>query len=226
MVPSYPSTYHWPASLTVHRDDHYISDPTVFLDCDVVITEKLDGGVATICEGKAYARSSFAPTSLPWFDYMKAKTVPKLYGTSPVICAIGEDLYGVHSIEYDPLPDTFFLFHVLERRQENVGTEHTEGDLFWDWPAVVAFAKNNDLRHVPVLFEGSFTKVEQITEWFHDNIGLPSLLGPVREGFVLRVRHEFWFDDFALNTTKFVRKNHVQTDEHWTKHWKPARLIK
>lgn len=225
MIYSYPSTPHWYRSLSVHRDDRYHPDPQYFVGQDVVITEKLDGGVTSIAEHKVYARSSFAPTTEPWFDYMKGRTLPKLYGVPRELCPIGEDLYGVHSIEYDPLPDSFFLFHVLHRREENIGTEKTEGDHFWAWDNVMIFAREYGLLHVPVLFIGKFHSVAEITEWFNEQITQPSRLGPVREGFVMRLRDGFAFEQFGMNVCKFVRANHVQTDEHWSKHWKPAKMM-
>src|SRR5580704_13086614 len=114
MVPSYLHTLHWQSSLSVHRDDHYHPDCSYFLGRDVVITEKLDGGLTWLSNGHVYARSAEQPTREPWFDYVKGRTLPKLYALPPTLCVVGEDLYGVHSIEYDPLPDTFFLFHVLD----------------------------------------------------------------------------------------------------------------
>lgn len=226
MIPSYPSTRHWPESMSVHRDDHYHRDPAHFVGKHVVITEKLDGGITQFAEGKVYARSSGAPTSAGWFDYVKSVTLPKLYDVESCLQPIGEDLYGVHSIEYDPLPDTFFLFHVLERVKDHVGTENTDGDMFWSWGEVNWFAFAYDLQTVPVLFTGEFDSVDAITKWFFDNIDKPSVLGPVREGFVMRIADGFSYQDFGLNTCKFVRANHVQTDQHWTKTWKPARIKK
>jgi hypothetical protein len=210
----------------VHRDDHYHIDPGFFLGRDVVITEKLDGGIAAINADRVYARSSGAPTNQPWFAYMKGRTVPKFYGLPPSVCVYGEDLYGVHSIEYDPLPDTFFLFHVLERMVENIETPNTHRDCFWSWNAAEEFARQYSVNTVPVLHRGRFEKISEITEYFMDNIGSPSIYGPSREGFVMRVIESFPFDEFEFHVCKFVRKNHVQTDKHWTKHWKPARLLK
>lgn len=34
----------------------------------------------------------------------------------------------------------------------------------------------------------------------------------------------FHNDDFAENVMKWVRKDHVQTDEHWTRNWKKAKI--
>lgn len=226
MTPSYPSTFHWPWSMTVHRNDRYHSDATFFLDRDVVITEKMDGGVATINKGNAYARSSDLPTNLPWFSYMKNRTVPKFYDMPPTTCVMGEDAYGIHSIVYDPLPDTFFLFHVLDRSPENDEMPTTAGDMFRSWEQCEIVAQQHDVLTVPVLYRGRFTKLAQITEFFMDNIRQRSIYGPDREGFVIRDAGEFPFDSFGLYTAKFVREGHVQTDEHWTRNWKPARLIK
>lgn len=226
MTPSYPSTFHWHQSMTVHRDDRYHKDPTFFVDRDVVITEKMDGGVATINDGNAYARSSNLPTNLPWFTYMKNRTVPKFYDLEITVCVMGEDCYGVHSIVYDPLPDTFFLFHVLDRLIDNIETPNTAGDILRSWADCEAMAAAHDVLTVPVLYRGRFAKLDDITQFFMDNIGKRSIYGPDREGFVIRDAGAFAFDDFALHTAKFVRPHHVQTDEHWTRNWKPARLLK
>jgi hypothetical protein len=40
-----------------------------------------------------------------------------------------------------------------------------------------------------------------------------------KEGYVVRLASSFKFDDFNKSVAKFVRKNHVQTNEHWTKNW-------
>lgn len=226
MTPSYPSTRHWPESMSVHRDDHYHRDPDFFVGKDVVITEKLDGGLTQFADGNVYARSSGAPTTAGWFSYVKSVTLPKLYNVNPKYQPIGEDLYGVHSIVYDPLPDTFFLFHVLERADQNIGTANTDGDFFWSWTGVDLFARGHELRTVPLLFEGEFGSTAEITKWFFDEIKKPSLYGPVREGFVMRIADEIPFSEFGMNTCKFVRANHVQTDEHWTRNWKPAKIAK
>lgn len=226
MIPSYPSTFHWPDSLTVHRDDHYHVDPQRFVGEPIVVTEKLDGGVTGIASGSVYARSSADPTHEPWFSYVKSVTLPKLYSLDRALVVWGEDLFGVHSIEYDPLPDTYFVFHVLQRLQENIQTEHTEGDRFWAWDNVMLLARDFGLLHVPVVFQGTFRSVAEITEFFMENIGKPSYLGPEREGFVMRMRDSFGFEDFNLNTCKFVRDHHVQTDQHWKKNWKRAKIAR
>ena len=44
------------------------------------------------------------------------------------------------------------------------------------------------------------------------------------EGVVTRNVDEYSVDDFQKNVFKYVRKNHIKTDEHWTKNWKRAPL--
>jgi hypothetical protein len=38
---------------------------------------------------------------------------------------------------------------------------------------------------------------------------------PGHEGFVVRNADSFMLSDFENSIAKFVRRNHVQTDEHW-----------
>ena len=56
-----PATPHWPWSEKVHRDDSYHENPRFFLDKQVVVTEKLDGGNTSLYEGGVYARSTSVP---------------------------------------------------------------------------------------------------------------------------------------------------------------------
>lgn len=36
-----------------------------------------------------------------------------------------------------------------------------------------------------------------------------------QEGYVVRLASEFEFKDFSKSVAKFVRSDHVTTDEHW-----------
>ncbi len=40
-----------------------------------------------------------------------------------------------------------------------------------------------------------------------------------KEGIITKLTREFTDEEFALNLRKYVRKGHVQTDEHWTRNW-------
>ena len=53
----------------------------------------------------------------------------------------------------------------------------------------------------------------------------PSTFGKEKEGCVIRKANSFTDEQgFENNVCKYVRANHVQTDEHWTKNWKKAEL--
>ena len=56
----------------------------------------------------------------------------------------------------------------------------------------------------------------------------PETLQDVIDHFIKICGREFkqGFDDFKDNVGKYVRAHHVQTDEHWTKHWENNDIIK
>jgi hypothetical protein len=45
-----------------------------------------------------------------------------------------------------------------------------------------------------------------------------------REGIVIRNAEEFENENFADNVMKWVRKDHVTTDKHWTRNWSKAKI--
>ena len=72
------------------------------------------------------------------------------------------------------------------------------------------------INHVPVIYRGKYDK-DLILKAFNEYC---SNVAPQEvEGFVVRNADRFKYEDFSKNVGKFVRKNHVQTDEHWTKKW-------
>ena len=58
---------------------------------------------------------------------------------------------------------------------------------------------------------------------FHMTQG--SKYGDTIEGVVVRNADEYPVGDFKWNVVKYVRKNHVQTDQFWHKNWKKANII-
>ncbi len=99
------------------------------------------------------------------------------------------------------------------------------------------------------MYDDNTNENEILETWLFENLGMtwtesvetPGRLGgyspetgkDCSEGFVIRNQHSFHTNDGTLpvaenefnNVFKLVRKSHVQTDIHWTKTWKPARLI-
>lgn len=188
---------------------------------EVIITEKIDGGCTCLYRGEVYARSTGQPSHAGWMAMVRKhhahRTIP--YDS---IAFYGEDIYGVHSIEYDPVDEaeTFRLFATRHICRLPVVGE----DLIQDWDTTVWLGEQIGVLPVPVLFKGVFHRVEDITAWFQDNLSLPSALGGNREGFVMRVTDSFPASKFGQNVAKFVRPNHVQTDQHWSRNWQPCKL--
>lgn len=216
--PKYPSTPHWPWSEKVHREDTLHDNPEFFVGKKVIITEKLDGGNTCLWNGDVYARSVSSPADEPWFAMVKKHHAWKTNKRDLRNIAIyGEDLYGVHSIEYDPLreSETFRIFAVREDNR------------FCSWARTSIVAHNVlNVLTVPVLAEGDFGSVEEITDFFRRELKQPSALGGEREGFVMRIAGAFHADAFQEHVCKYVRPNHVQTDEHWRRNWQPCKLKK
>ena len=208
----YPRTPYWPWSPSVATGDRVHPDPEYFVGQEVVVTEKLDGGNTLLHEGQVYARGASAPSEAKWMAMVKKHHAWKIRGQD--IWVYGEDLYGVHSIEYHAVPEnqTFYMFAVLMQGQ------------FASFAAVEEFGAEWAIPVAPVLFRGRFGSVngmrERIDEW-HET---PSVLGGEREGIVMRLADGFPRGEFARHTCKSVRAGHVQTDEHWSRNWRACRI--
>lgn len=206
--PKYPRTFHWPWSQQVHSDDSYHQNPEFFVGRKVVITEKLDGGNTALNAGNVYARSTGQEATQGWFAHAKKYHAWKTTNMDPSLTFYGEDLAALHSIKYQvPMDQTYKVFALRE------------GDEFLPWYSVVTAAAGRNLEVVPSIFHGEFGSVDEITKFFETEIKKPSAFGGEREGFVMFTPYGFMADEFSMNVCKYVRKNHVQTDEHWTKNW-------
>ena len=206
----YNRTYHFPFSPGTTSDDRIISDWQGILQHEIVITEKLDGENNCLKSNGVYARSHGAPTRNPWARnaWEIWEMVKDELGDLEVF---GENLYGLHSIEYTNLHHYFYVFAVRD------------GDTFLWWHEVVFYAGLLDLPTVPVYERGHFSEKE-IEELILKGVDEGSQIGGECEGFVCRNAAAFDTEDFKYNVIKYVRANHVKTDEHWTKNWKRAKL--
>ena len=90
------------------------------------------------------------------------------------------------------------------------------GDAFAAWDAVVRYADKTGLPVVPMLHRGVFETRRELTECLAEAHREESALGGEREGIVIRRAEDFAAEDFATHVCKSVRRNHVQTDQHWT----------
>ena len=213
LTAKYPSTPYWPWSPAVGRAEQVHRSPDRFVGVDVVLTEKLDGGNTLLHAGRVYARSVSAPSDGPWFAMVKKHHAWKV--KEPEVFLYGEDIYGMHSLSYGPVAEerTFYAFALRDGN-----------GVFASFPEVEAYAKLREIPVAPVLFRGRFQSVAEIRAFIEEAHDKPSTLGGEREGVVMRLSCGFPAREFADNVCKSVRLGHVQTDEHWTRHWKPCRI--
>ena len=221
MSNKYPRTYHIPWSPGATSDDK--KEPSDwfysygFPGSEIVITEKLDGEGIHFTSFDVFARSDGAPTRTPWSrnlwdtDGLLWKVRDKI---SPDEIVYGENLYGEHSIHYDKLPAYFFAFACRN------------GNWWFPWDDVVLMAEILEVPTVPVLWRGVIETEPQLRRLIAQFMAEPSTYGDIKEGVVVRKVQGFDNEDFSKNVAKYVRANHVQTDQHWTRNWKKAELIK
>jgi hypothetical protein len=177
-----------------------MSTAEVFVHSGIVITEKMDGESCTMYRDGIHARSinSNNHQSRDWVKGFHA-TICADIPDGWRIC--GENLWAKHSVEYQDLPSYFLGFSIWDERNFCLPWDHT-----LEWFQLLGIIP------VPVvLIEYDLTSVEWLKEWGHHFM----LRGLPREGYVVRYSGAFHFDDFSKSVGKFVRKNHVQTSEHW-----------
>lgn len=214
MPPKYPRTFHWPDSETVHEDDSYSDFAHAFVGQEIIITEKLDGGNTLLCNGEVYARSTGQPSRDGWMAMVRKHHAWKTH-QFPNLCFYGEDILGIHSIEYDAVHEdqTYYLFAVRA------------GDMFLAWDEVALYAELLGVPTVPVVFRGTFNMQTELTKFMQNERKKPSSLGSEREGFVIRHPAEFNVDKFEQHVVKYVRANHVQTTTHWRVNWRTCNIV-
>ena len=214
-IAKYPGTPYWPWSPAIGRDDDVHTIPGRFVGQAVVVTEKLDGSNTLLHAGKVYGRSVSAPSSGKWMAMVKKHHAWKV--TEPNVYLYGEDIYGVHSITYGSVEEqkTFYAFALRDGN-----------GAFAAFADVESYAKQRGIPIVPILFEGYFRSVAEIRAFVESAHGEPSVLGGQREGVVMRLARGFPPAQFLENVCKSVRVGHVQTKEHWTRHWRPCRIAK
>lgn len=215
--PKYPRTWHWPTSPGVQNDDKVHRFPQRFIGREVTITEKADGGCTILNQGEAWSRASGAPATEGWFAMVRKWHSWKTFNLPSTDAIYGEDLYGIHSINYGSIPEnqTFRAFNYLR-----------EGN-FLSYDDRTALLGYLDIPQVPLIFRGTFGSEKELSKFLEDEIRKKSLISPEsmeREGFVIQSADAFSFEDFADNVCKYVRANHVQSDTHWRYNWQACSL--
>ena len=210
----YPRTPYAPFSPSARPDLPY-ADLHNFLNVPLVITEKLDGSNVLLHAGQAYPRSTDSKGPHPWLAMVRKHHAWK---TQPHLDTIfyGEDIFGVHSIRYSPVPEdqTFYLFAVQQ------------GAHWLSWDQVTQWSDDLGTPTVPVLLAQTFRTAEELTDTALKLMQEPSTLGSQAEGIVIRHRQSFHRDLFLQRVCKAVRPNHVQPDsQHWTHNWQACTIL-
>lgn len=205
MSAKYPRSFHLPWSPGGTNDDKRLHDVSALVGAEIVITEKADGSNLTYTRHDVFSRSHSGPPAHPSFNLAKATHARIAHLLSEGISVFCEYCYAVHSIAYERLPDYSLVFGV---RDDIAG-------IWWDWDMTVAQAAELGLPTVPLLFRGTVSSEEELRALTEKLAREPSALGGAREGVVVRRAGQFPDAEFGKSLGKWVRKDHVQTDEHW-----------
>lgn len=212
----YPRTMNFPWSQSNSSDDVWWKDSSPFFGKQVIVTEKLDGECTSIYpDGTVHARSletSHHP-SRSWvkkFAAAFAHEIPEGWR----IC--GENLYAWHSIFYTDLPTYFFVYGIYDDK-----------NICLSWDQVEEMCVLLGLQTVPVIYKGEWDESLVQNLWkgegtfptFGTTVDYPNYPDDFvlceAEGYVVRLAESFPYDRFRECCAKFVRENHVQTDQNW-----------
>jgi len=215
----YPRTPHLPTSPGYTPDDMIGRE---FVFDDVVVSHKLDGESTGIGRDYTHARSldSRHHPSRTWVKALQAQIgheIPegwRLYG---------ENMFALHQIYYRKLHTYFFLYGV-----------YNSDNVCISWDDTKEIAALLGLTTVPVFYEGPYN-LKKIHEAWEQSTPFPTflrkdtgLINPVfpddfvpthSEGYVIRAKEAFHYDNFASYVAKYVRldfkENLERTNDHW-----------
>lgn len=187
----YPRTFHLPWSHPT-KDDKLIQSLDLLEHSPIVVTEKLDGENTSMYTDYIHARSldSQSAEYRSWvksFWAKKSQDIPIGYR----IC--GENMYAQHSIAYENLESYFYGFSFWYY------------DYCFSWNETIEWFQLLDIPIVPVLYSGTWNE-EVLKELAKDN---------TREGYVVRIANDFKYAGFKNCVAKYVRKDHLKTNQRW-----------
>lgn len=209
----YNRTYHLDFSPGATNDDRIADSVDSLIGIPIIITEKLDGENTGMTNDGVYARSHAAFTTSPWSREVRQLHTLKIEGNlEENVFIFGENMEGIHSIEYTDIDSYFYMFGVRDN------------DIWLSWDKVEEYSYLLDIPTVPILYSGIINSKKELTEIVKRIMSEPSELGGEKEGVVIRKYGQFHNDDFANYLQKWVRRDHVTTDEHWQRNWKKTQI--
>ena len=188
----YPRTLHLPDSPGAAAGDRIQPDLS-WLDGELVVTEKLDGGNLTFTRDEMYARSPDSG-SHPWDRPAKALWAMTAHRIPDDWRVCGESMWARRSIAYRDLPGVFIVFGIWD-----------ETDTLLGWDDTVDWAQRLELPVVPVLYRGgSLSQARAAWAARRD--------AETSEGYVLRSAGRIPAADFSRQVLAWVRAGHPSTE--------------
>ena len=115
MIPKFPRTFHLPFSLGKGSDDKVHINCDLFLNRQIVISEKLDGGNTGIDSTGVYSRSRNGIATHPSYNKVKSWYFEhKNIIEENNLLLYFENMIGIHSIEYRNLDSFMYLISALK----------------------------------------------------------------------------------------------------------------
>jgi hypothetical protein len=196
----YPRTFHFGWSNGVQSDDKMLRSSSAMQGRRMIGTIKMDGENTSLYADHMHARSldskhNYSRDEVKGFWSSIRHEIPEYWR----VC--GENMWGVHSIEYQDLAHVFYGFSVWDER--NVALPWDEG-------------KENTLDWFELL---NIQPVEKVYDGIFDEAAMRRVAAEViaagHEGMVFRVADAIPYREFSESVAKCVREGHVQTDQHW-----------
>lgn len=205
----YPRTPHLPWSEGRSADDTSVIDCDHFGGREVVMSEKIDGEATTMYRDHIHARSIDSKHH-PSRNWVKTLHASMRHYIPEGMRVCGENVYAHHSIYYEGLPSYFLCYGVYD-----------ENNVCLSWDDTLAVCEILGLETVPVIYRGPWDEAKIKGLWtgqgafttfaLEDGKKTPT----AAEGYVVRLADSFNYHAFGSSVAKWVRKNHIQTDEHW-----------
>lgn len=107
----------------------------------------------------------------------------------------GENVFAQHSVSYDNLESYFYVFSIWNEENRALS-----------WAETVDWVELLGLVTPPVLYAGT---------WDELLIRGIEVDATRVEGYVVRLASAFTHADFSQSIAKWVRRDHVRSEEHW-----------
>ncbi len=192
-------------------DVHDVSDSGYFnlesfLGKPLMVTTKMDGSNALLTHSIVAARNGSIAAHKS-FDMLKAMHSKLAHLIPEDVQVFGEWLYAKHSIHYSgalALPSLFQVFAIYQRSTQ----------MWLGWIVIKAWSTKLGFPTVSIVKTVEESNPQRLTHVL-TRLG-NDVIKEGHEGIVIRSIYPFHYGQFSSNIAKYVRPNHVTTDDHWS----------